>query len=37
MDFIFENWFIEALMLIGLSTIATLLACWFVEQFNKDN
>jgi hypothetical protein len=36
MDFLAEHWFIEAIILIASSTLAAVLACWFVEQFNKD-
>jgi hypothetical protein len=37
LDFVAEPWFVEALIFIALSTVATLIACWFVDQFNKDN
>lgn len=35
-DFVTERWFVEAMLYMAGAMIVGIMACWFVDQFNKD-
>lgn len=36
LEFIFEHWFIEAVVLMSAAFLIVVIVSWFADQFNKD-